>query len=96
MKVLYDEDGYFHNSNGPAMIDIDGGRYWYRHGKLHREDGPASIYSSGLLKYYIDDCLHRLDGPAVVYPDGTGDYWISNIRYTEEEYKMIVFFKKVV
>ena len=62
---LYDKKKRLHNKNGPAVIDYDGTKFWYNHGKLHRENGPAVEYTSGLKWYYQNGIKHRLDGPAL-------------------------------
>lgn len=43
-----------HNDTGPAIITLNGSKYWYKHDKLHREDGPAKIYFDGLEAWYYD------------------------------------------
>ncbi len=69
-----DEDGQWHQDDGPAIIDADGTQWWYQHGRLHRDDGPAVIRPDGMQEWYQHGKLHRDDGPAWVWPDGT-QYW---------------------
>jgi len=50
----YDEDGKFHNLNGPAIEYVDGSKAYYVDGNLHRIDGPAVIYSDGEVEYWLN------------------------------------------
>ena len=51
----YNKKGQFHNTRGPAYIDVDGTvEYWVR-GKCHRTDGPAIIYPDGTVEYWVND-----------------------------------------
>jgi len=43
-----------HREDGPAVIQYDGSRFWYRYGKFHREDGPAIEWADGYRHWYID------------------------------------------
>ena len=43
-----------HRENGPATIDIDGTKIYYKHGYCHRMDGPAVELSDGTLMWYIN------------------------------------------
>lgn len=44
-EVYEDENGNFHRESGPAVINENGDKHWYLHGKLHRIDGPAIEWS---------------------------------------------------
>ena len=43
-----------HNPYGPAIIDRDGGIYYFVEDNRHRLDGPATIYSDGQEEYWIN------------------------------------------
>ena len=66
-----DEHGKPHRNGGPAVIEADGTRHWYRHGELHRNDGPARIWLDGKQRWYRNGKRHRDDGPAIIEADGT-------------------------
>ncbi len=69
-------------------------RYYNDQGQRHREDGPAIMFSNGDMSYFQNGLRHRTDGPAVVYGDGKYiEYHINGIEYTEDEFKMITFFR---
>jgi len=52
--VYYDERGFHHREDGPAVEWVDGRRRWCIHGKLHREDGPALVWFSGAIEWYLE------------------------------------------
>jgi len=54
-KLWHDSDGKYHREDGPAIEEVDGRKYWYKHGKWHREDGPAIEYADGNKYYYLED-----------------------------------------
>ena len=49
-----DEDGHYHNIDGPAVEYDNGTKKWFIHGKLHRENGPAIIWNSGNVLYFLN------------------------------------------
>jgi len=49
-----DSDRLTHRNDGPAVLSVDGSRFWFRHGEYHREDGPAVINKHGEEVYYLD------------------------------------------
>jgi len=51
---FYDEEGRYHNDEGPAFIGVEGDQEYYKHGKTHNEKGPARIHPDGTVKYFID------------------------------------------
>ena len=78
-------EGQFHRDDGPAVIEHDGGEWWYCRGQLHRIGGPA-ICGDGNEWWYQYGQRHRVDGPAIV-GDGYGpEYWINgyHIRSADE------------
>jgi len=77
-------NGLKHREDGPAIIDIKGGQYWYIYGLKHREDGPAKIMPNGTQYWYIDGKKHREGGPAVIYPDGEQSWYINGKLHRED------------
>jgi len=51
-KVINPDNGSLDNPDGPAVIEGDGTRKWYRANMLHNAHGPAVIKANGKLKYY--------------------------------------------
>lgn len=48
-----DDQGRLHCDSGPAIVHVNGTKFWYQHGERHRLDGPAVIYSTGRVEYWI-------------------------------------------
>lgn len=40
-KHWKNKEGLFHRVDGPAVENVNGGKYWLQNGKFHRIDGPA-------------------------------------------------------
>ena len=74
MKIYKNDKGQYHREDGPAVIDSDGYKAWYKNGQLHREDGPAIIRPNGSKEWYINGKLHREDGPAIM--DDPKSYYV--------------------
>jgi hypothetical protein len=53
-RRYYDENGYLHREDGPAVIFSDGEQAWFYHGKRHREDGPAIEFPNGIKFWYYN------------------------------------------
>jgi len=51
-KFIDPETGRVDNPNGPAIVEGDGTRKWYRADMLHNSHGPAKIKPNGKLSYY--------------------------------------------
>ena len=51
-KVVNPTSKRIDNPNGPAVIEGDGTRKWYRANMLHNAHGPAIIKPNGDVKYY--------------------------------------------
>ncbi len=49
----YNENGWLHREDGPAIEWAKGAKEWYRDGRCHREDGPAVEYPDGRREYWI-------------------------------------------
>lgn len=47
-------NGKKHREDGPALINSDGYREWYKNGELHRDDGPAIIHPNGFEEFWIN------------------------------------------
>lgn len=86
-RMIYFSDGMIHNTEGPAIIKINGGEKWYICNVLHREDGPAVIKSNGTKKYYSNGKLHNKFGFAIKYPNGGGKYYIDNVEVSADVIK---------
>ena len=87
--ILYYKPGtnMLHREDGPAYVDQDGYKAWYKEGKRHREDGPAQMWPEGTNEWYKDGKRHREDGPAIDYIDGRKSWFIEGEKLTEEEFK---------
>jgi len=49
-----------HRLDGPAYINNDGEKEWWKNGKRHRIDGPAVIGQNGSKRWYINGaCIHK-------------------------------------
>lgn len=70
-------NGKLHRIDGPAVIRIDGAKWWYQYGTLHRVGGPAAEHSDGTKYWLINGKFHREDGPACEFADGN-KYWYLN------------------
>ena len=89
------ENGHFHNENGPARISYNQNgnvkyKSWYINGQCHNENGPAFIeyYPNGNVEYkswFINGKRHNENGPAYIEYDQSGniikqEYWENGIR----------------
>lgn len=79
-----DDNHEYHRDDGPALIEVDGARWWFQHGKRHRDGGPAVIKADGTQEWRQYNQLHRDDGPAVIDEDG-GQYWFWYDRSVPEQ-----------
>ena len=52
VEVVDPVTGYVDNPHGPAVVEADGTRKWYRANMLHNASGPAVIKPNGKLAYY--------------------------------------------
>lgn len=43
--AFYDEDGEYHNENGPALEVARGTKYWFIHGVTRNDNGPTIMNS---------------------------------------------------
>jgi hypothetical protein len=54
MEEHYNELGQLHRLDGPAFLDIRGGKYWCQNGVLHRLDGPAVELTIEPSRWFIN------------------------------------------
>jgi hypothetical protein len=80
----YNENGYLHREDGPAIEYNDGRKLYYINGKRHRTDGPACEYINNRC-WFINGKKHREDGPAVEYNDGQKLWFLNNKYYSTEK-----------
>ena len=55
LEVIDPVTGLLDNPHGPAVIEGDGTRKWYRRGMLHNPAGPAILQADGTVAYYYLD-----------------------------------------
>jgi len=76
--VIKDENDKFHNEYGPAIINENGTREWYRNGNRHREnDLPEIEYFEGSKEWYKYNLLHRENKRAFIYKSGYEESWVN-------------------
>ena len=83
--ILYDgtmvwknEDGEIHRENDmPAIIFINGDKYWCKNGLNHRDrDLPTKIFADDSRIWYKNGQRHRNgDKPAIIFASGTREWW---------------------
>ena len=77
----YKDDNLHSFNDEPAVIYIDGSKFWYQDGKRHRDnDLPAVEFSDGSKMWYQNDLRHRLLGCAVMWANETSEYWLKGER----------------
>ena len=78
--ISYNIDNKIHRDyDKPAIIWIDGSKWWYQNGNIHRDDDkPAVEYANGTKAWYQNGNKHRdNDKPAIEYANGTKE-WYQN------------------
>jgi hypothetical protein len=78
------EDGKKHNTDGPAVITVDGTKEWWIDGKRHREGGPAVEHANGDQEWWRDGVLHREQGPAIVVVNDRKEWWRNGSLHRED------------
>ena len=85
LEVKDPTTGQLHNEHGPAVVESDGTRLWYKMGMQHNASGPAVIKPNGELRYYylgtkcknaaeLDDTVRRAkEWAAKTRPDKATD-----------------------
>jgi hypothetical protein len=91
-KYWYNEQGYLHREDGPAIERVDKSKEWWINGKLYRDDGPTIESYDGNKYWIINDELHRLDGPAMEFADGFKRWWVNGLQFTEKNFNEILTF----
>lgn len=86
IKYYFNNNCQIHNDFGPAVIEADGSKYWYKNGLRHNVNGPATIFSSGTKWWYKNDLRHNEYGPAIIWVDDTKWWYIDGVEYTKEEF----------
>ena len=76
------KDGWWHRTDGPAVIEADGTERWFINGKRHRSGGPAVEKPNGAKVWFRHGLVHREDGPAVTYDNGKEEFWAYDKKYT--------------
>lgn len=76
-----DEDGLLHRDGDlPAMIEDNGCKYWFKHGKLSRDDGPAWTHPDGSFMWYYNNVVHRLTGRAAYFKYTGESMWVIDAQ----------------
>lgn len=89
LEVIDPKTGKWDNPHGPAVIEGDGTRKWYRFGLLHNASGPAIIEPDGTLSFFYFgrecDSAQQLD--EMVYKaeehEGRSTDWRDHMRKTQ-------------
>ena len=53
-RRYYNSAGVLHRTNGPAVEQANGDKFWYQNGVPHRTDGPAIELSNGSMEWFIN------------------------------------------
>ena len=61
-STWYNELRQYHRIDGPAVIWIQGDKWWYINGKRHREDGPAVELTEGHKEWWLNGIRYSEDG----------------------------------
>jgi hypothetical protein len=93
IKEWRNKKGEFHRDDGPAIIGLNGTKYWYINGKRHRDGGPALIHPDGRQEWYQNGKCHRDDGPAIIWPDGRKEWFLRGQKYTFKKWLQLVLNK---
>jgi hypothetical protein len=83
----YDDEGYHHRLDGPALKYKSGSEIWKINGKFHRIKGPAYTditYNYTHYGWHKNGHCHRLNAPAVYKINCIGmfdkQFWIFGER----------------
>lgn len=52
--ILFETSYEYNHNNGPALLDNEGYKIYYRNYRLHNEKGPAVIYVNGMVLYNLN------------------------------------------
>ena len=53
-RLYYNNAGWLHRTDGPAIEYADGSKSWYQNDQRHRIDGPAIECTNGRKLWFID------------------------------------------
>ena len=70
-----------HNPHGPAVVGLDGDKWYCINDQLHNTDGPAITRANGSKEYFINDQRHNPNGPAIVRANGHKEHWLNGKRH---------------
>lgn len=48
----FNDNGFVHKDDGPAIEYLSGEKYWFKGGLIHRDNGPAFIGCRSTVKEY--------------------------------------------
>ena len=74
---IFKIEGKIHNEDGPAVIYVDGSKFWLINDVGHRVDGPAEEWNCGFRRWLNHGIIHRIDGPAE-YKSKSYERWFNN------------------
>jgi len=57
-RLWYNDQGYYHREDGPAVECVNGTKQWFKNGKFHRIGGPAIEWHFGEKEYFLNDKLY--------------------------------------
>ncbi len=85
-QFYLDDQCRYHKDEGPAVIDSDGNKFWYRHGERHRDgDLPAVEMKNGDKAWCKDGKYHRDGKPAIEFANGEAEWWLEGIKLNQNE-----------
>lgn len=96
ITLKFNDAGFLHCEDGPAMEKDDGSKIWYKNGVYHNENGPAVIWGDGGVGYYIDGLPHREDGPAIIYPDGLNSWYKHGFFIKQSMEQMGFYYERLL
>lgn len=80
----FNKYNFYDREDGPAVIDTEGNKYWYRNGERHCDNGPAVEYANGDKEWWLNGKLHREGGPAVEFKDNGNEWWVNGKLHRED------------
>ena len=82
-RTYYNARGEVHRDREPAIIGINGNRWWYQYNEEHREDGPSFEAINGNRHWMQRGKFHRINGPAIEYANHK-EWWLNGKRHRED------------
>lgn len=83
----YNFQGHVHRLSGPAVVTMDGRKYWFIQGLCHRNDGPSIIEEQPNgkdEKFMVRGKLHRDGGPAIIWANGDQEWFQDGQLHRED------------